>query len=126
MLEFNYYKGIQADIQLLVKDGYNYSIAKIIARRAVGKRPCIYNKKDKMSKWCLCMYKDGQLLHTYFYYNLTELKKTIPELFYLKLKTFDANVIKYDMFIESKYGALRIRKLRGKNCLKYYYQINNI
>jgi hypothetical protein len=121
------HRGIQSDIQILVRDGVPHSLATSIARRALGKTPRIYNKKDKMSKWIMCIYKDGKLVNTYYYYNLTELRNAIPELnIFLNLKTFDETVIKYDRFIELKYGALRIRKLRGKNSMKYYFQMNNI
>lgn len=121
------YMGIQADIQLLVKAGYKHSYAKSIAQLAKGKQPIEYNKLNvKGPKWCLCQYREGKLFDTYFYHSLEELKHNIPELSTLKLASFNSNVVIYNTHIYYKYGALRIRKTRGKNSCNFYFQVNDI
>jgi len=121
------YLGIQADIQLLVKAGYKHSYAKSIAERAKGRLPTEYNKSNiKGPKWSLSIYNNGKLNNTYFYHSLEELKRNIPELKILKLACFNSNVIIYNKIIKSKYGCLRIRKTRGKNSCKFYFQVNDI
>ena len=53
-------------------------------------------------------------------------RQNVPELSILKLASFNSNVIIYNNKIKSKYGAIRVRKTRGKNSCNFYFQVNDI
>jgi len=126
-MPLKHYLCVQADIQLLVKAGYRHSYAKLIAEHAKGRQPTVYNKTNKKgAKWSMSIYKEGILYDTYFYHSLEELKRNVPELSILKLASFNSNVIIYNNKIKSKYGAIRVRKTRGKNSCNFYFQVNDI
>tara|TARA_R110000787_G_C13344080_1_gene438475 strand:- start:336 stop:707 length:372 start_codon:yes stop_codon:yes gene_type:complete len=121
-----YKHGSHSDIQLLVKNGYNYKDSININKNLIRKKTRKYIKKYQSFKWCISIYKFNKYVNTYYYYNLEELKSVFKELFYIQNKDFTKTILVYDDNILNKYGSLRIRKTKGKNNLKFYYQINNI
>mgnify|MGYP003643527071 FL=1 len=121
-----YKHGSHSDIQLLVKNGYNYKDSININKNLIRKKTRKYIKKYQSFKWCISIYKFNKYVNTYYYYNLEELKSVFKELFYIQNKDFTKTILVYDDTILNKYGSLRIRKTKGKNNLKFYYQINNI
>ena len=122
----DYKHGSHSDIQLLVKNGYNYKDSININKNLIRKKTRKYIKKYQSFKWCISIYKFNKYVNTYYYYNLEELKSVFKELFYIQNKDFTKTILVYDDNILNKYGSLRIRKTKGKNNLKFYYQINNI
>tara|TARA_R110000822_G_scaffold30837_1_gene89600 strand:- start:1228 stop:1599 length:372 start_codon:yes stop_codon:yes gene_type:complete len=121
-----YKHGSHSDIQLLVKNGYNYKDSININKNLIRKKTRKYIKKYQSFKWCISIYKFNKYVNTYYYYNLEELKSVFKELFYIQNKDFNKTILVYDDNILNKYGSMRIRKTKGKNNLKFYYQINNI
>ena len=121
-----YKHGEHTDVQLLVSNGYKYKDSLKIINNIKRKKTRKYIKSYQSFKWCISQYKDGKFINTYFYYNLEELKKILKELFYIQNKDFTKNILVEDDEIYEKYGSLRIRKTKGIDSLKYYYQINNI
>ena len=121
-----YKHGSHSDIQLLVKNGYNYKDSININKNLIRKKTRKYVKKYQSFKWCISIYKFNKYVNTYYYYNLEELKSVFKELFYIQNKDFNKTILVYDDNILNKYGSMRIRKTKGKNNLKFYYQINNI
>ena len=121
-----YKHGSHSDIQLLVKNGYNYKDSININKNLIRKKTRKYIKKYQSFKWCISIYKFNRYVNTYYYYNLEELKSVFKELFYIQNKDFTKTILVYDDNILNKYGSMRIRKTKGKNNLKFYYQINNI
>jgi len=121
-----YKHGSHSDIQLLVKNGYNYKDSININKNLIRKKTRKYIKKYQSFKWCISIYKFNRYVNTYYYYNLEELKSVFKELFYIQNKDFNKTILVYDDNILNKYGSMRIRKTKGKNNLKFYYQINNI
>jgi len=122
----DYKHGSHSDIQLLVKNGYNYKDSININKNLIRKKTRKYIKKYQSFKWCISIYKFNKYINTYYYYNLEELKSVFKELFYIQNKDFTKTILVYDDNILNKYGSMRIRKTKGKNNLKFYYQINNI
>jgi len=122
----DYKHGSHSDIQLLVKNGYNYKDSININKNLIRKKTRKYIKKYQSFKWCISIYKFNKYVNTYYYYNLEELKSVFKELFYIQNKDFTKTILVYDDNILNKYGSMRIRKTKGKNNLKFYYQINNI
>lgn len=122
----DYKHGEHTDVQLLVKNGYKYNDSLKITNNIKRKKTRKYIKSYQSFKWCISQYRDGKFVATYFYYNLEELKRIFTELYYIQNKDFNKNILVEDEEIYNKYGALRIRKTKGNDCLKYYYQINNI
>jgi hypothetical protein len=118
--------GNHTDIQLLVKNGYKYKDSLKVINNIKRKKTRKYIKSFQSFKWCISQYRDGKFINTYFYYNLEELKRIFKELYYIQNKDFNKNIFVEDKDIFNKYGSLRIRKTKGSDCLKYYYQINNI
>ena len=121
-----YKHGSHSDIQLLVKNGYNYKDSININKNLIRKKTRKYIKKYQSFKWCISIYKFNKYVNTYYYYNLEELKSVFKELFYIQNKDFNKTILVYDDNILNKYGSMRIRKTKGKNNIKFYYQINNI
>jgi hypothetical protein len=121
-----YKHGEHTDVQLLVSNGYKYKDSLKIINNIKRKKTRKYIKSYQSFKWCITQYRHGKFINTYFYYNLEELKKIFTELFYIQNKDFNKNILVEDDDIYNKYGSLRIRKTKGIDSLKYYYQINNI
>ena len=121
-----YKHGSHSDIQLLVKNGYNYKDSININKNLIRKKTRKYIKKYQSFKWCISIYQFNKYVNTYYYYNLEELKSVFKELSYIQNKDFNKTILVYDDNILNKYGSMRIRKTKGKNNLKFYYQINNI
>ena len=90
--------GNHTDIQLLVKNGYKYKDSLKVINTIKRKKTRKYIKSFQSFKWCISQYTNGKLI----------------------------NIFVEDKDIFNKYGALRIRKTKGTDSLKYYYQINNI
>tara|TARA_R110000822_G_scaffold12377_1_gene44817 strand:- start:201 stop:572 length:372 start_codon:yes stop_codon:yes gene_type:complete len=123
-MEFKH--GIHPDIQLLVKNGYSHEKAVKFNTTIVRKKTRKYQKQFLSYKWCVSRYNKGSFIQTDFFYNLLQLKNEFPELFYIQSKDFNKNIFVEDINILNKYGSLRIRKTKGVNNLKFFYQINKI